>query len=98
MTTATEYRVLTTAEAAAFLDSAGIPHGLPTPRNGINWTATIRPLDAWRVLQDGTRKPTPLSYLGVKGRVEKRHGELVLWEETGDGEAMIVFRLVKDGL
>lgn len=98
MTAPADYRVLTLAEAAAFLDRLGLPHGLLTTRNSINWTATIRPRSAWRLLQSGERKPTPLSFLGVKGRIEKRHGVLVLWEETGDGEATIVFRILRGGL
>jgi hypothetical protein len=98
--TADRYCALTVTEAAAFLDAIGLPHGTPVTISGhhIAWEATARPLDAWRLLQSGERKPTPISYSGVKGRVEKRHGELLKWEETGDGEAVITFRVLRNGL
>lgn len=99
MTTANRYRVLTVAEAAAFLDACGLPHTTPVPAAAYtHWTATVRPLQAWRLLKSGDRKATPISYSGVRGRVEKRHGELPNWEENGDGDARITFRVLKDGL
>ncbi len=100
MTTAAErYRILTVAEAAALLDQIGLPHGIPVTYNGgRSFVVTVQPLDAWRLLKSGERKRTPIGFDGVKGRIERKHGELAKWEVTGEGEVTIHFRVLRAGL